>query len=100
PPTAAPPLSLHNSLPISRSPHKDSIPDHEGRHRRRFALIDVRHLSLPELLPRGRVDRDGVAVEQVVHDLTLRDGHTVAVDAATRSEEHTSELQSHLNLVC
>src|SRR5260370_32674036 len=24
----------------------------------------------------------------------------IGIDAATRSEEHTSELQSHLNLVC
>src|SRR5260370_36218553 len=30
----------------------------------------------------------------------LAGGHYPALDYSTRSEEHTSELQSHLNLVC
>src|SRR5260370_20648636 len=29
-----------------------------------------------------------------------RDKHACAMDTGLRSEEHTSELQSHLNLVC
>src|SRR5690242_21518039 len=34
----------------------------------------------------------GLRVEQLLHDLRLH--------AVPRSEEHTSELQSHVNLVC
>src|SRR5260370_112308 len=41
------------------------------------------------------------AVRPVVFDASLPDGEMIAMNVRYgRSEEHTSELQSHLNLVC
>src|SRR4051812_49884164 len=65
-------LSLHDALPIfQRADHVPGAGDHERRH------------DLWRRRRRG-VDRPAVG-----------GGH-----ASARSEEHTSELQSHVNLVC
>src|SRR5438477_5495084 len=52
---------------------------------------DVEHLGLPEH------SLDAILLIKVYHDL-----YWVAtnLDEEDRSEEHTSELQSHVNLVC
>src|SRR5438477_9562551 len=68
-------LSLHDALPIFPGRHAQrAVP--VGRARAR------RPANLPDRLRSGRRDR---------RDPRLR---------AHRSEEHTSELQSHVNLVC
>src|SRR5438477_4158707 len=73
--TATSTLSLHDALPIFRRRRVDRRPprDHPARRQRR-----------PEAPRLRRV-------------VTRR---PAAEDAALRSEEHTSELQSHVNLVC
>src|SRR5207237_10820454 len=86
-------LSLHAALPICRTLHRNG---------RRFlvevmaeeALADsVNHL----LLVGFYLVNIGVAALLVNAAGELG---TPAVVVRTRSEEHTSELQSHLNLVC
>src|SRR5438477_5402470 len=68
------PLSLHDALPIS------------GR---------TRVLSLKNV-------EAGYGSLRVLHKLSLDvlSGQVVALLGGNRSEEHTSELQSHVNLVC
>src|SRR5260370_26633561 len=50
-------------------------------------------IALREAMERG----DQAAIEQVFEALSPEEQQAVG---AVRSEEHTSELQSHLNLVC
>src|SRR5260370_4838180 len=72
-------LSLHDALPIFL---------HQQR-----GIVRTRHQGGDEGQPRGRGK----------HHLPARvHGHAAPVEDAeiARSEEHTSELQSHLNLVC
>src|SRR5207237_1534346 len=69
-----PTLSLHDALPIY---HRDAV----GEQQRLGDVMGDHHRRQPELGMQGAV----VAAERV---------------AGQRSEEHTSELQSHLNLVC
>src|SRR5207237_10290536 len=76
------PLSLHDALPI-------------------YVTVDVAMEELDRVL-----DRDHVRVPVLVEMLDHR-GECRALPRARdsrheheRSEEHTSELQSHLNLVC
>src|SRR5207237_9493438 len=91
------PLSLHDALPISARQHHAFFDD-VGRELGRRALetradcLDDRHHGLAQRL----------ADLFVGDDEGLRDAvHEVApLDLDGRSEEHTSELQSHLNLVC
>src|SRR5260370_23142456 len=80
-------LSLHDALPISAAPHPD----------RRERPCDA-HPECAGQLPEGllqqcqRAGRHGAP-----GDHRERPGRLVQ---RGRSEEHTSELQSHLNLVC
>src|SRR5207237_9893931 len=69
------PLSLHDALPISVRPARIAR-HHLGRESRG-------DLCAPSPAGRGRARKD--RLETLFQD---------------RSEEHTSELQSHLNLVC
>src|SRR5438034_1572848 len=69
-------LSLHDALPISA--HKRRRPRHCGQ-------LDTRH-------DRGSEHPDG--------ERTGCDTRGVHGDRVGRSEEHTSELQSHSDLVC
>src|SRR5260370_12706380 len=60
------------------------------------------HDALPISVPAAADDRRALARAPVRHGLPTR-GHPPAwlcVGSPCRSEEHTSELQSHLNLVC
>src|SRR5437773_9125839 len=75
PPTAVLTLSLHDSLPIFRQ-HRVPATRHAQRGRRRE--------------PRGLPCRWGRVADRAVH----------AAGRAERSEEHTSELQSHHEFVC
>src|SRR5260370_24658265 len=67
-------LSLHDALPIS-----DNLGNRDRRH-----------------AGRGRVVRPARHYRQAAFSGTCADRRR----AHSRSEEHTSELQSHLNLVC
>src|SRR5690242_21471944 len=64
------------------------------------ATTEIYTLSLHDALP---ISRDGVALQSAVEQtrLVLVGKIHRAIDGTTpRSEEHTSELQSHVNLVC
>src|SRR5260370_26217286 len=71
-------LSLHDALPIFEQLHSE---------RCLFACYDLR----PRIHPLAKHSSAHVA---------WRDLHARIISHAFRSEEHTSELQSHLNLVC
>src|SRR5260370_20197472 len=73
------------------------------------ATTEIYTLSLHDALPISRLGLAVILVGQDrllghrVHRLgadQLLDIHRVRVGGVLRSEEHTSELQSHLNLVC
>src|SRR5207237_9251563 len=61
------------------------------------AVADVRErvVSAHALVARPQVDRGVTARPRVIVEVPVID-----VEPDSRSEEHTSELQSHLNLVC
>src|SRR5260370_15273900 len=64
-------------------------------------LRQPRRTLRKQVIPGNR--QTGIAGSLVVIDLqSMIPGHHLHVDGnhALRSEEHTSELQSHLNLVC
>src|SRR5207237_6884901 len=95
-PTAIYPLSLHDALPISvcppprRSSRKTRLPRARSRLRRRQRTLQAPSQSLA---------RQWLQLFQSV----ACDGRGCDAAVSTRvkrSEEHTSELQSHLNLVC
>ena len=81
-------------LPARRA-HEHAILDDERRHRRGLALRQIADLGLPQLAARRRVDRDRVAVQQVVDDLArgvegaavdrvaARDADGVGIDVGT-----------------
>src|SRR5690348_17558499 len=75
-------LSLHDALPISRSRRQP--------HRPRFAAA-ARASALVSVIPGGET----WSVRQILDD---PDGNRDFV--IVRSEEHTSELQSPVHLVC
>src|SRR5207237_8826939 len=98
-------LSLHLLLPLSpstlpSSPHTSTLSLHDALpiyHGYGFlgaepALSQIEDLVLADLRSRRLMFH---ARAGVLH-FDVREG----VRAALRSEEHTSELQSHLNLVC
>src|SRR5690606_40748592 len=86
PPSPIYPLSLHDALPISVGVLEDDLDVLPARAQRRLA--DVRDvLPLDHHLAGGRVDQ----ADDAAGDRGL---------ARSRSEEHTSELQSRENLVC
>src|SRR5260370_29199308 len=73
------------------------------------ATTEIYTLSLHDALPISSVAGGAVRRAQDGAQLRLGQGHHVSVAALegadsvlaeSRSEEHTSELQSHLNLVC
>src|SRR5260370_16217669 len=67
------------------------------RSRESFALSDVpRHLRRVHRLRRGKV----LVLAQIVQRRQGQQRQNCASTRTFRSEEHTSELQSHLNLVC
>src|SRR5580698_824558 len=62
------------------------------------ATPEIYTLSLPDALP-TYIDRDGVPASADPDLLTALLRDELGFDGV-RSEEHTSELQSHVNLVC
>src|SRR5260370_27651256 len=58
------------------------------------ATTEIYTLSLHDALPISFTSADGD------HNVTFSPDRKYYVDSWSRSEEHTSELQSHLNLVC
>src|SRR5690606_41649997 len=85
--TEVSPLSLHDALPISRSGAA------AGRGRR-----DRPHPTAHRRPRRRAAPGGGTAVHRRLPRTALRPRRRVPV--GTRSEEHTSELQSRENLVC
>src|SRR5207247_6254746 len=92
-PTAIHPLSLHDALPILGHPHLIA----QGR-------ADPAHLDRHPLATResdpalGDSHIDGLdATDPAATDV---DGSCVHDGGSGRSEEHTSELQSRVDLVC
>src|SRR5690242_20880016 len=78
-------LSLHDALPIyssSRGPENEDRRVDGGGECNRTRHRDA---GRPVMAPEG-VDAERIEVAQL--------------DSSLRSEEHTSELQSHVNLVC
>src|SRR2546422_6955621 len=75
-------LSLHDALPISTGRERQSP-------------------GAPAwLLERARQERELAARSSVAHDFGFSDGRAASGISFERSEEHTSELQSRLHLVC
>src|SRR5690606_41936841 len=89
PPTALPPLSLHDALPISQALLLGHRLPREGE----GVFASAEHLH--------HVDGPGhlaqIGVRPLAEDLRRLRIHR---DDAVRSEEHMSELQSRENLVC
>src|SRR5207237_10456352 len=90
-------LSLHDALPICdavalfrRDPDVTSQRD---RNEEEAKTDSLRHAQ-----PCGRAEIDGQV--EPLSRVNHRQGEGQPAEADDRSEEHTSELQSHLNLVC
>src|SRR5690242_20979776 len=66
------------------------------------ATTEIYTLSLHDALPIFLLLGQGGELDLVLHDLPLHlvDLLREGIDLDARSEEHTSELQSHVNLVC
>src|SRR2546422_6223840 len=75
-------LSLHDALPILRREGTD------------VTVIAYMGMMYRALEAAEELAKEGISVE-IVDPRTLR-----PMDTETRSEEHTSELQSRLHLVC
>src|SRR5205823_12637151 len=84
------PLSLHDALPISILRSRGSRDGSAGT-----VIAKPRRMQLSRFVVSYRNVRDG---EHVLYSV-LSDRY-VGIDQATRSEEHTSELQSLAYLVC
>src|SRR5690242_20997204 len=85
PPPALYPLSLHDALPIWRGGRQD-----------RPRLGEV----AGERLLAGTLVLDGMDEPPVLEDHLAEAQRRLDRSVVVRSEEHTSELQSHVNLVC
>src|SRR5690606_42030401 len=92
-PTAPYTLSLHDALPISgaEAAHRTAGGGHAGLSLRALRLRrTLAPLAVPELQELGHGQADPRRCRRIA----------MAALPATRSEEHTSELQSRENLVC
>src|SRR5207237_7901486 len=85
-------LSLHDALPIYEIARREVVIDQDD-------LVEPRALDLGADL-RLRLGNGVVHVRRARVFLMRRSRHNTAFGPSGRSEEHTSELQSHLNLVC
>src|SRR6185503_6587399 len=74
----------------------DPILDHEGRHRRRFALPDISDLSLPHLPPRLCVHGDRMPVKEIVDDLSVGVERASVDHVAAR---HPDRIRAHVGTV-
>src|SRR5690606_40677343 len=84
-------LSLHSALPIF------VVHAREGG---RLVLQEFHELARRDLEPKGGVARLPVGRREHVHRLREHRGEVAVLMAERRSEEHTSELQSLVNIVC
>src|SRR5207237_2208500 len=92
PPPSISPLSLHDALPI----FLDELRRPPREPQQRLQLREAEREELIRLEPALRLvshDAPPLAPERC-------DRIEARIENARRSEEHTSELQSHLNLVC
>src|SRR5467141_4303679 len=65
-----------------------------------FFFLMIRRPPRSTLFPYTTLFRSYGGAAQPVLEQVPPDKHVLAAVAVVRSEEHTSELQSHLNLVC
>src|SRR5207302_9905576 len=90
------PLSLHDALPISARAGAAActgLPLARAPRARRAFALGLAPLRVPRVLPRGRAAGGPSDARPLGSTRGTRSG-------ASRSEEHTSELQSRENLVC
>src|SRR5690606_41826581 len=85
------PLSLHDALPISLSGHNGKNNVDNYRHQRNQGVPDRKRESKNRRYHQDFKQSRNNIEHQKAHQKT---------DAVSRSEEHTSELQSRENLVC
>src|SRR5205807_9219651 len=88
-------LSLHDALPISVASSAKKLEGDE----KAGAEIVARALEKPVRTIAENSGVDGAIVVAEVRERGEKNAN-VGYDANTRSEEHTSELQSPCNLVC
>src|SRR5690242_21239120 len=92
--TVAYALSLHDALPIFDNKHQDRAAEW-------FGFTSFQEWSRPQhewmLRQREAQQRTGRIIPQTNEEYGYEDHYP---RWAQRSEEHTSELQSHVNLVC
>src|SRR5690242_21554961 len=86
-PTEAPPLSLHDALPISKAAGGSS-PCSSASSAARSGPASASARSVGAIPPARRTSSGSFSRARSW------------ASALLRSEEHTSELQSHVNLVC
>src|SRR5207247_10875317 len=94
-PPALYPLSLHDALPISIAINPGVF---------RNMPVDTQRDLIPVTLvaevPSILVAHPGLAANNVAELVTLARSKPGELNFASRSEEHTSELQSRVDLVC
>src|SRR5207237_9453091 len=93
-------LSLHDALPIYPGSSCLNILDSETQQARPAQSADlIRLVQVAEMLPQYAAQSTAVVCNDVPQE--IGDWYRLLISWGTsRSEEHTSELQSHLNLVC
>src|SRR5690242_2020220 len=90
-------FSLHR-LPLAQFPHPRRAGGGVGEHCVHQEEHNHYQAHLDRRLPPALLDDDGYE-QRYGRDRAHR-GHVVQAFEEIRSEEHTSELQSHVNLVC
>src|SRR5690242_12208116 len=88
-------LSLHDALPILGLIGLGRIGSEVAV---RAEAFDMRVLAYDPFISEAAAHE--MSVELVPLDQLLAESDFVSLHTALRSEEHTSELQSHVNLVC
>src|SRR5699024_12751893 len=88
-------LALHDALPISDLRLSDDMIEFLKSRLVDNALLCelATHPDFPRLMADLEIYVNGIAAKQV-------QGANAIVDAVSRSEEHTSELQSRFDIVC
>src|SRR5438477_8243251 len=80
-----------------RRPPRSTLFPYTTLFRSRLKSTGVAQMRLPIKIERVKDKRLASRVESTAERLL---GFAVLIDIKNRSEEHTSELQSHVNLVC
>src|SRR5207237_1804865 len=98
-PPSLPTLPLHDALPILENVHPQTLGDTPGPP----SVGERRHAFVQHARRRARqrtIDDVGMPGDPADVRHAPIDIFRMNVENPLRSEEHTSELQSHLNLVC